>query len=178
MLRVQLRVQKRWFCWNWHLGFCENRQKCYQFHTKLIRYILSKVWSNQLRIFGCFSKFNPLYCSTIFWFFSMKGYEATDWSDVNSSLCFHLNNTNNVVITVECLYYTSKRPAHWGSVVFFDDHNIVHCWLYVFSPPFFSAAAMMISIRHSFFSRTDESFCLYSSNVVTRCCSLVKITRV
>ena len=103
---------------------------------KLIRYELSKVWSNQLRTFGCFSKFNRFFCSTIFWFFSMKGYEATDWSDINSSLCFHLNNTNNVVINVECLYYTSKRPTHRGIVVFFDDHNIVHWWLYVFCPPF------------------------------------------
>ena len=83
-----------------------------------------------------FSKSNNLFCSTIFWFLSMKGYEATDWSGVNSSLCFHLNNTNNVVITVECLYYGSKRPTNWGSVVFFDDNNIVHSCLYVFCPPF------------------------------------------
>ena len=34
---------------------------------------LSKVRSNQLRVFGCFSTFNHLICSKIFWFFSMKG---------------------------------------------------------------------------------------------------------
>ena len=55
----------------------------------------------------------------------MKGYEATDWSDVKSSLSFHFNNTNNVVITVKRLNYASKRPTNWGSVVFFDDNNIV-----------------------------------------------------
>ena len=76
---------------NWQLGFCENHQNFYQFHTKLIRYILWKVWSNQVRTFGFFSKLNHLICSTIFWYFSMKRYVATDWSDVNSSLRFPLN---------------------------------------------------------------------------------------
>ena len=49
--RVHLRVQRRWFSWHWQHGFCENLQKCSQFYTKLIWYILSKVWSNQLKIY-------------------------------------------------------------------------------------------------------------------------------
>ena len=112
-----------------------------------------------MRLFGFFSMSIQLICSMIFWLFLLKKYEATDRSDGDYNLCFHLNNTKNFVIKVECQYvwrFLSSLMIIVSSTAVFT-FSCLHL--------FRCCNEDKCSTFH-FVQRTDESFSTCFSNVV------------
>ena len=103
-----------------------------------------------------------LICSMIFWLFLMKKYEATDQSDGDYNLCFHLNNTKNIVIKVEFQYV--RRVLSSLMIIVTATAVCTFSVLHLFR----CCNEDKCSTFH-FGQRTDESFCTCFSNTVNRC---------